>query len=289
MKVGVAGASGFVGRHLARELLERGHDVVAIDIRDPGIEDVDFFETDVRDTNELQKALEGVDAAYYLVHSMSGWSDFEEEERKSAESFREACNPGIQQVVYLTGIVPEGASSRHLSSRGKVGEILSGGDYCFTELRAAMIMGDGSASYELMRDIVNNLPVMVTPRWLESVSQPIHIDDVVEYLMAVLDSPEACDRSFDIGGPDRLSYREMLERYAEIKGLKRYFIPVPFLSPGLSAHWLHFVTSQDYDLAASLVQSLRYDLDVEKEIPEEISDLQPLGFEEAVRRIEGME
>ncbi len=286
MKVAVAGASGFVGSHLVPSLVEEGHEVLAIDLVDPDIDSVEFVEVDIRDREKLSSALEGVDAAYYLVHSMSGWRDFEEEERKAAESFREACELGIEQVIYLTGILPEGASSKHLTSRREVGEILAEGDYCFTELRAAMIMGEGSASYELMKDIVHNLPVMLTPRWLESVSQPIYIEDAIEYLMSVLGNTEACDTFFDIGGPEVLSYRQMLERYADVKGLKRYLIPVPFLTPELSAHWLRLVTSQDYELASSLIYSLRYDLQVKKPVPETITPHQPIGFEEAVKKIE---
>ncbi len=288
MRVAVAGAAGFIGRNLVQKLQEDGHEVIELDIEDTENESTEFYRTDFTKPETIPERAKNADAVYYLIHSMSARPDFEKQEQQVTENFRRAFR-SVDQVIYLTGIHARGKPSRHLRSRREVGEILSEGDYNYTELRAGMIMGERSASYELMRDLVEKLPVMLTPRWLRSKTQPIYVEDAIDYLVAVLGNENCFDTHYDIGGPDILSYEQMLRDYAEIRGLNRLFVPVPLLNPKLSAYWLRFITTQDYHLAYSLVQSLQTDLLVEKEVPDEIASFKPLGFRESVRRIESGE
>lgn len=287
MKVAVAGASGFVGSHLVPRLVEEGHEVVTIDRREPRYSKAENWQVDLRERKQLEAALEEADAVYYLVHGMTGQRDFGREEKETAEIFREACETEqVEHLVYLSGIVNNEASSEHLSSRKQVGEILQEGEYGYTELRAAMILGDGSASFEMMRDTVERLPIIPLPRWLDAKSQPIYVEDAVEYLVAVLDVEEARGRKFDIGGPGQLSYGEILKRYSKLRNLKRFFVPIPLLTPRIVSLGVGLVTDQDYSLASGLFRSLGYDLLVENPFPEEIMEQEPLSFEEAVREIE---
>ncbi|MDY6765950.1 MAG: NAD-dependent epimerase/dehydratase family protein [Candidatus Nanohaloarchaea archaeon] len=284
MRVLVAGANGFVGQHLIPELEEQ-HDVVALD-RDRYDGDCSAtVEADLTEYDDFAAALEDVDAAYYLVHSMTNWGDFTETERRCAENFRRSCDEhGVDRVIYLTGIVPEGELSDHLASRKKVADILGSGDADLTELRASIILGEGSASFRIMKQLVERLPVMVAPRWLSSRSQPIHIDDAVYYLDAVLDQDATRTTWYDIGGPDTHTYLELLRILADEMGKTPVFLPAPVLTPRLSSYWLKLVTDVPYPLARALVESLREDMVVGKPI-EDVIDHDCLGYREAVREI----
>jgi len=259
MRVLVTGATGFVGGHLAPELVERGHDVVAL-TRDPSDyvapAGVEVIEGDVLDP-DLE--LPPVDAAYYLVHSMQAGEDFEERDRRAARNFvRAADAAGIERLIYLGGLGNEDEGlSEHLQSRREVEYLLGEGDAELTALRAAIVIGAGSASFQIIRQLAARLPVMVTPSWVRTECQPIYIDDVVAYLVGVLEDPETAGETYEIGGPDVLTYQEILTTTAKLLvGRAPLIIPVPVLSPGLSARWLGLVTDVDVSVAKPLVDGL---------------------------------
>ncbi len=285
MRVLVTGATGFIGSHLVPELVDRGHDVVAM-TRDPakyvapaGVEVVegDVLDPDLR--------LPPVDAAYYLVHSMGSGEDFEERDRRAARNFREAVDAaGIERIIYLGGLGNEDEGlSDHLQSRREVERLLGNGATDLTALRAAIVIGAGSASFQIIRQLAARLPVMVTPSWVRTECQPIYIDDVVAYLAGVLEAPETTGGTYDIGGPDVLTYQEILTTTARLLvGRTPLIIPVPVLSPGLSARWLGLVTDVDVRVAKPLVDGLQNRVVVtDNSIREYVApDLMP--FEESV-------
>lgn len=286
MRVLVTGASGFIGSNLVPELLSRGHDVVAL-TRDPYSYDsppgVEVVEGDVLDPD---LTLPAADAAYYLVHSMGAGEDFEERDRRAARNFRQAAdNAGIERIIYLGGLGNEDDGlSEHLQSRREVEELLDGGSARLTALRAAIVIGAGSASFQIIRQLAARLPVMVTPSWVRTECQPIYIDDVVAYLVGVLEEPATAGEVYDIGGPDVLTYQEILTTTADILvGRKPLIIPVPVLSPGLSARWLGLVTDVDVSVAVPLVNGLQNRVVVtDDSIKQYVTpDLTP--FEESVR------
>lgn len=269
MKILLTGVTGYIGKRLLPLLLEKGHEVICC-VRDKKRFSAEKYlsrglkviEVSFLDPAESIQFPEGIDAAYYLIHSMSsGERSFEELEKTSAETFRDAAERAkIKQVIYLSGIVNEETLSKHLISRKNVENILAEGNYSFTTLRAGIIVGSGSASFEIIRDLVEKLPLMITPRWLNTRTQPIAIRNVVEYLVGVLHRSETYGRSFDIGGPDILTYKEMLLRFAKIRGLKRFIIVVPVMTPRLSSYWLYFVTAVSYSLAVNLVNSMKVEI-----------------------------
>lgn len=296
MKVAVIGATGYVGGRLVPELLAAGHDVRCL-ARNPdrldGVEwrpGVDVVAADVLDEDSLAAALSGIDALYYLVHAMGHSGDFERTDRLGADNTRAAAEQaGVTRIVYLGGLGednPERLSS-HLASRHEVGHILASGSVAVTELRAAVIIGSGSASFEMLRHLDEVLPAMICPRWVTRTRcQPIAIADVLHYLVAVLDLPEASDQVLEIGGPDVLTYRDMMDRYAAIAGLRRrLIIPVPLLTPRLSSHWVNLVTPLPYALARPLVDSLINDVVVhpERDI-RRLIDRRPYTLDEAIVR-----
>jgi len=192
---------------------------------------------------------------------MSSSSDYHQQEQESAENFRNAITKtNIRHVVYLSGIVNESTLSKHLASRKNVESELSKGDYNFTTLRAGIIIGSGSASFEIMRDLVEKLPVMITPKWLNTKCQPIGISDVIDILSKTIFNPQTFNKNFDIGGPDILTYKEMLLKFAHIRNLKRYIFIVPVMTPKLSSYWLYFVTSTSYKLSVALVNSMKIEV-----------------------------
>jgi uncharacterized protein YbjT (DUF2867 family) len=265
MKVLIAGANGYIGTRLIPVLLEKGHEVVCL-VRDKRRfhENNDFSHKVTLLTGDLlQKETIGtfpadLDAAFYLVHSMAEASDFSDMEATSAQNFLNAVeDTSCRQIIYLSGITNDQHLSAHLKSRRHVEDVLGKGKAALTVLRAAIIIGSGSASFEIIRDLTEKLPLMTVPRWVNTLCQPIGIRDVLFYLDGVLLNEQAYHQTFDIGGPDVLSFKQMMLTYAQVRKLKRYMITLPFLSPKISSYWLYFVTSVSYSLAQSLVNSMK--------------------------------
>ncbi|MHC2990232.1 epimerase, partial [Pontibacter sp. HJ8] len=291
MKILLTGANGYIGKRLLPVLVEHKHEVVCL-VRDPRRfvvadslkEKVQVVKGDLLKPDTLEGLPKDIDAAYYLVHSMgAGNVDFMEAEHASAVHFVAYLNrTTARQIVYLSGIANDAQLSRHLASRLQVEDVLDRAKASLTVLRAAIIIGSGSASFEIIRDLVEKLPVMITPRWLYSRCQPIAIRDVVFYLTEVLDRPDCYGRRFEIGGPDVLTYKQMLEQLARFRNLKRRIYTLPILTPKLSSYWLYFVTSTSYFLARSLVESLRNDALVKDTTLQELIPHKCLSYESAV-------
>lgn len=296
MKVAVIGATGYVGGRLVPELLDAGHEVRCL-ARTPARLDsvewrseVEVMTADVLDRDTLDGVFDGIEAVYYLVHAMGQGGDFEESDRTGAENARSAAEAaGVSRIVYLGGLGEDDPEqlSDHLASRHEVGTVLAAGSVPVTELRAAIIIGSGSASFEMLRHLVEVLPAMICPRWVTRTKcQPIGIADVLHYLVAVIEIPEAAGEILEIGGPDVLTYRDMMDRYATVAGLKRrLIIPVPVLSPRLSSHWVNLVTPLPYGLARPLVDSLINDVVVspERDIAR-LVDHTPYALDTAIER-----
>jgi len=257
MRVAVIGATGTIGRPLA-EALARTHDVVGVARRPPRDNQVNWIAADATDAVAICSALEGINVVYHLVHSL-GSADFEERDRAAATTVAEsAATVGATQVVYLGGL-GEGASelSPHLRSRAETADILAGGAVPLTTLRAAMIVGPGSVAFETILTLVERLPVMVCPRWVSVETQPVALADVLTALAGVCGEPAAYGQTFDLGGPEVMTYRTMLERTAHLRGKHPILIEVPFLTPRLSSLWLHLVTPANVSVARPLVEGLR--------------------------------
>ncbi|WP_416838263.1 NAD(P)H-binding protein [Haloferax sp. DFSO52] len=289
MRVLVTGATGFVGRRLVPALLDAGHDVVAF-VRDAGRytgpSGVDVVEGDVFDSATLAPAMAGVDAAYYLVHSMRSGGDFEARDRLAARNFvAAASDAGVERVVYLGGLGEERDQlSPHLRSRREVEHLLGSGSFELTTLRAAIIVGSGSASFDMVQQLAKRLPVMVTPQWVETKCQPIAIDDVVAYLVGVLDHPETAGETYEIGGPDVLTYREMLQQVGVHLGHAPRIVSVPVLSPRLSSYWIGLVTDVDTDVARPLIEGLKNPVVVNDDRIRDIIPIDETPFDVAVER-----
>jgi uncharacterized protein YbjT (DUF2867 family) len=292
MKILLTGATGYIGKRILPVLVEGGHSVVCC-VRDKSkfhpeksIRDkIEVIENDLADRESLNNIPQDIDAAYYLVHSMSATKNYEELEKQSAINFRDALNERtVKQVIYLSGMVNAEILSKHLSSRKAVEEELAKGKYALTTLRAGIIIGSGSASFEIIRDLVEKLPVMVAPKWLKTKCQPIGIADVVTILTRVLGNERTFNRSFDMGGSEVLTYKEMLMGYAEVRGLKRRIWTVPVMTPRLSSYWLYFVTSTSYTLASSLVESMKIEVVASDNEIHEIVGTKPLSYKESIKR-----
>jgi uncharacterized protein YbjT (DUF2867 family) len=292
MKILLTGANGYIGLRVLHQLLEAGHQVVCA-VRDKKrlpvheetrrkleVVEVDFLE-EPRDS--IFKS--GFDVAYYLIHSMSSsTSDFDEKEARAARHFNtymEQAKP--RQVIYLSGIVNNDQLSKHLSSRKNVEDILYQGSFSLTVLRAGIIVGSGSSSFEIIRDLCEKLPFMITPKWVLTKTQPIAIRDVIQFLIGVLGREETFDQSFDIAGPDVLTYREMLKTYARVRGFKNYILTVPVMTPKLSSYWLYFVTSTSYKLAVNLVDSMKVEVVARDNRLQRLLGIKTLSYEEAIR------
>ena len=269
MKILLTGATGYIAQRLLPVLLENGHEVICcvrdknrFNLKNQLTSNLSIMEADFLNTESLQHIPTDIDVAYYLIHSMSTQKgDFENMEEICATNFKNRIEQtNAKQVIYLSGISNADELSKHLSSRRNVETVLSGSKFALTTLRAGIIIGSGSASFEIIRDLVEKLPFMITPRWLKTKCQPIAIRNVVEFLIAVIGETETYDNSYDIGGPDVLSYKEMLLRFAKIRGLKRRIVIVPVMTPKISSYWLYFVTSTSFALAKNLVNSMKIEV-----------------------------
>jgi uncharacterized protein YbjT (DUF2867 family) len=282
----VTGASGFVGSHLCRELTEAGHRVRAM-TRNPdtysGAGEPVYG--DVADPESLRTALDGTQAAYYLVHSLES-ADFEDKDAEAARNFGQAAaDAGLEQIVYLGGLgVDDGELSAHLRSRRQVEKLLPEAGVPVTVLRAAVVIGHGGISWEITRQLVNHLPMMLTPAWVNTRTQPIALTDVLRYLVGVLGLPEARGRTFEIGGPDVLRYIDMMQRAAAVQGKRLPNISVPLLTPHLSSLWLSLVTDVDTATARNLVDSMNNEVIVTDHSIEDLVAGSSLGYDDAVRQ-----
>jgi uncharacterized protein YbjT (DUF2867 family) len=266
-KVLVFGASGYVGTNLVPYLAARGLGVRAAARRLAALEarswpeSVELVQADALRPETLAPALDGIDVAYYLVHSMAAGPDFPQLDRTAAENFRDAAaRAGVKRIVYLGGLQPPGDASTHLASRGETGAILRAGSVPVTEVRAGVIIGPGSAAFEVIRDLVFHLPAMVTPRWVRSRSQPIALDDVLEYLARLPEIAEAAGAIYDVGGPEVLTYEQLMIQFGELVGRRPVILPVPVLTPQLSSYWLNLVTAVPTNIARALIAGLEHDV-----------------------------
>ena len=292
MKILLTGSTGYIAQRLLPVLLGNGHEVICC-VRDRARFDSEKYrssslsvlEADFLKTETLQNIPSDIDAAYYLIHSMStSTGDFEKMEETSAVNFKNCIQQTkARQVIYLSGIVNEEILSKHLTSRRNVERILGSGSYSLTTLRAGIIIGSGSASFEIIRDLVEKLPVMIAPRWLNTLSQPIAIRNVIEFLSGVLLNVQTFDHSYDIGGPDILNYKQMLLRFATVRGLRRWIGIVPVMTPKLSSYWLYFITSTSYSLAQNLVDSMKVEVICKENNLKEMLGIVPVSYEDAIR------
>ncbi len=281
----VAGASGFVGRRLCPALEEAGYSVRAM-TRHP--QDYDgagqAVYADVAEAESLDQVARGCAVAYYLVHSLDS-AGFEAKDASAARAFGTAmARAGVERIIYLGGLGDDDDQlSAHLRSRREVERLLAEHGVAVTTLRAGIIVGHGGISWEITRQLVEHLPVMITPRWVHTRTQPIALSDVVRYLVGVLDVPETAGRHFDIGGPEVLQYLQMMQRVAKIEGRQRIMIPVPLLTPSLSALWLGLVTDVDTRTGRSLIDSMTNEVTVHDDRIRALVPFTPLGFDDAVR------
>ena len=292
MKILLTGTTGYIGKRLLPILLAEGHEVICcvrdkkrIDLSNFYGENVKIIELDFLDEKSLDIIPRDIDIAYYLIHSMSvSTDDFDTLEEISANNFKNSIQKtNVKQVIYLSGIVNEEELSKHLSSRKNVEDILGSGTFNLTTLRAGIIVGSGSASFEIMRDLVEKLPIMITPKWLNTKSQPIAIRNVLEFLKGVLLNDYTYNKSFDIGGPEIFTYKEMLLTFAEVRNLKRKIITLPIMTPKLSSYWLYFVTSTSYKLAINLVDSMKVEVICKENDLAEQLHIKLIPYKEAVQ------
>lgn len=291
MKILLTGANGYIGMRLLPILLERGHyvyccvrDKTRIAIEPDEDEHLCVIQANFLNQDSLHQLPTDIDIAYYLIHSMSDrHGGFVEMESTSAQNFIGYLNKtACTRLVYLSGIVNGTQLSEHLKSRLLVENILKKAKAAHTVLRAGIIVGSGSASFEIIRDLVEKLPVMIAPKWLNTKCQPIAIRNVIQYLCGVIEKPETCNEVYDIGGPEVLTYREMLLEYSEVRQLKRYIFTLPVLSPKLSSLWLYFVTATSYNLARNLVDSMKVDVVAQDNGLLSILTIKQIAYKDAV-------
>jgi uncharacterized protein YbjT (DUF2867 family) len=285
----LTGATGYVGGRLLRRLEDRGERVRCLTRRPeaviPHCGTTTIAGGDVLDAESLRPALDGVETAYYLVHSMGSAGSFEEEDRRAARYFAAAAREaGVRRIVYLGGLGAGGDLSSHLASRQEVGRILAGEGVQAVEFRASVVIGSGSLSFEIIRKLVERLPVMVTPRWVRTVAQPIAIEDVLDYLVAALDVEVEGNAVFEIGGADAVSYEELMREYARQLGLRRLIIPVPFLTARLSSLWLGLVTPVYARVGRKLIDSLPHETVVRDSSALRAFPIRPRGYRDAISR-----
>lgn len=296
MKILLTGSTGYIGRRLLPELVEKGHKVVCPvrdqrrfdfeDFNEDFLKSLEVVECDFLDAESLKKLPKDIDAAYYLIHSLtSNSTEFSKLEATTAINFNEYINTTkAKQVVYLGGIANDEELSTHLSSRRNVEGVLKESKASLTVLRSAIIIGSGGASFEIIRDLVEKLPVMIAPKWLNSRCQPIGVANVLEYLSGVLANEKAYNQTFDIGGKDILTYKQMLLQFGEVRGLKRYILTVPVLTIKLSSLWLYMVTSTSYRLARNLVDSMKNEVVVKDNTIDSIVQVNRLSYKESLER-----
>jgi len=291
MKILLTGANGYIGKRLLQDLYHQGHTIICC-VRDRRRLDLKYFdedrvkviEVDFENPNTRNTNFTSIDVAYYLIHSMGrSIGNFSEMEARTAHNFIDFIkNMGVKQIIYLGGITNSSELSEHLKSRKNVEEILRSSDIPLTALKAGIIIGSGSASFEIIRDLVEKLPVMITPKWLNTKSQPIAVKNVIQFLRGVLLKKDTYHKSYDIGGPEVLTYKQMLLQFAEVRNLNRYIWTLPVMTPRLSSYWLYFVTSTSYKLAVNLVNSMKIEVVAS---PNNLSDelnIELLDFKSAV-------
>lgn len=292
MKILLTGVTGYIAQRLLPVLLKQGYEVVCC-VRDKNRFNsknyqqtkLSIIEADFLNEKSLQNIPNDIDVAYYLIHSMSTESgDFGSMEEICATNFKNRIEQtNVKQVIYLSGISNTEQLSKHLSSRKNVETILSCSHFALTTLRAGIIVGSGSASFEIIRDLVEKLPLMITPRWINTKCQPIAIRNVVEFLIGVIGKTETYNKSYDIGGPDVLTYKEMLLRFAKIRGLKRRIVIVPVMTPRLSSYWLYFVTATSYSLAKNLVNSMKIEVICKPNSLAKSINIKPIDYETSIK------
>ncbi|MEO2062523.1 MAG: SDR family oxidoreductase [Christiangramia sp.] len=291
MRILLTGANGYIGMRLLPKLLDDGHEVICavrnkvrFTSNEELLEKVEIVELDFLKDTEAPEKIRNIDVAYYLIHSMSASTkDFDVKEAEAARNFNQMMEQtSVNQVIYLSGIVNEKELSKHLKSRKQVEDILYKGDFKLTVLRAAIIVGSGSSSFEIIRDLCEKLPAMVTPRWVKTRCQPIAIRNIIQYLTGVIGREACYNESFDVGGPDILTYKEMMQIYADVRGLKIWIVDVPVMSPRLSSYWLYFVTSTSYRLAQNLVDSMKVEVITKDTRLQELLNIEPIHYREAI-------
>ena len=291
MKILVTGATGYIGKRLIPLLLNDGH-TVACAVRDKGRaksyfrdrKNIVLAEADFLDFKSLKNIPKDIDIAYYLIHSMSNSAkEFHILEEKCAFNFKRFMEKtAIKQVIYLSGITNDTKLSKHLLSRKNVENTLASKEYALTTFKAGIIVGSGSSSFEIIRDLVEKLPAMIAPKWLDTKTQPLGIRDVLSFLHRAIDKKELYNKSFDVFGPEVLTYKEMLLQFSEVRKLKRWILTVPIMTPKLSSYWLYFVTSTSYKLASTLVNSMGVEVIGNKSDINKILDVQPMSYKQAV-------
>ena len=285
----VTGANGFIGRLLTKALLSEDVHVRCLvrNTSTPPGTSIEAVKGDLLEPATLSAAMAGIDTAYYLVHAMAGGrAGFERRDREAAENFvRAAENAGVRRVIYLGGLGETGDDlSEHLKSRLIVAEILRSGKFATTFLRAAIIIGAGGASFEMIKSLVERLPVMITPRWVTTLCQPIAVEDVISYLVGCLKDERTAGGTFDIGGPDVITYKEMMERFGRIMGRSLYILPVPVLTPRLSSYWVGFITPVPPSVSMPLIEGLKNEVVCREHSIRTLIPLQLTSYEDAVYR-----
>jgi uncharacterized protein YbjT (DUF2867 family) len=293
MKILLTGSTGYIGKRLLQQLLEEGHEVTCL-VRnmerlmttENSIQGIKGIEVDLLNPVPASLYNMDIDVAFFLIHSMStSITEFMKEEARSADNFADFISKtNCKQIIYLSGISNSEKLSRHLQSRKNVEEILTNSGRHITVLRAGIIVGSGSASFEIIRDLMEKMPVIIAPTWVKTLCQPIAVGNVIKYLMGCMLNPQTYDQTFDIGGAEILSYKQMMLKYAEIRGLKRRIYVVPFISPRISSYWLYFVTSTSYYLAVNLVNSMKVEVVCKETRLKDILNIAPFTYKESCTR-----